>query len=63
MNGYQYQCVVSNTAGTVTSAPPPLPSIVPVTGVTLNKNTLSLVVDDTETLTATVKPTTPPTRL
>ena len=57
MNGYQYQCVVSNTAGTVTSVAATLTvQSIPVASVTLNKNTLSLVVDDTETLTATVEP-------
>ena len=57
MNGYQYQCVVSNTAGSVTSVAATLTvQSIPVASVTLNKNTLSLVVDDTETLTATVEP-------
>lgn len=57
MNGYQYQCVVSNTAGSVASAAATLTvQSIPVASVTLNKNTLSLVVDGTETLTATVEP-------
>ena len=57
MNGYQYQCVVSNTAGTVTSSAATLTvNSVPVTGVTLDKNALSLVEGETDTLNAIVKP-------
>lgn len=56
MSGYQYRCVVSNTAGTVTSAPATLTVTQPVTGVKLDKDTLSLVVDGTATLQATVAP-------
>ena len=56
MNNYQYQCVVSNSAGSVTSSAATLTVTQPVTGVTLDKNTLELYTGDTATLTATVAP-------
>ena len=57
MNGYQYQCVVSNTAGKVTSSAATLTvQPIPVTSVRLDQDTLSLVVDGTGTLKATVAP-------
>ncbi|HIT93848.1 MAG TPA: Ig domain-containing protein, partial [Candidatus Faecivivens stercoripullorum] len=60
MSGYQYRCVVSNSAGEVTSDAVTLTvnkATVPVSSVTLNKNVLSLVEGASETLTATVQPT------
>ena len=59
MNGYQYRCVVSNSAGSVTSNAATLTvnaATVSVTGVTLTPASLSLFTDDTATLTATVQP-------
>ena len=59
MNNYQYQCVVSNSAGSVTSGPVTLTvNSVPVTGVTLDKTELPLVVGGNATLIATVEPET-----
>lgn len=59
MNNYQYQCVVSNSAGSVTSSAATLTvnaATVPVTGVSLTAASLSLFTGDTATLTATVQP-------
>lgn len=57
MNNYQYQCVVSNSAGSVTSDPVTLTvNSVPVTGVKLDKTELPLVVGGNATLIATVEP-------
>lgn len=59
MNGYQYRCVVSNSAGSVTSNAVTLTvnaATVSVTGVTLEPTSLSLFTGDTAPLTATVKP-------
>ena len=57
MSGYQYRCVVSNSAGSVTSNAATLTvNSVPVTGVTLNTETLELFTSNTATLTATVEP-------
>ena len=59
MNGYQYRCVVSNSAGSVTSNAATLTvnaATVSVTGVTLTPASLSLFTGDTATLTATVQP-------
>ena len=56
MSGYQYRCVVSNSAGSVTSSAATLTVTQPVTGVTLDKNTLELFTGNTATLTATVQP-------
>ena len=59
MNGYQYRCVVSNSAGSVTSDAATLTvnaATVSVTGVTLDKAELSLFTGESVTLTATVKP-------
>ena len=57
MNNYQYQCVVSNSAGSVTSDPVTLTvKSVPVTGVKLDKTELPLVVGGDATLIATVEP-------
>ena len=57
MNNYQYQCVVSNSAGSVTSYPVTLTvNSVPVTGVTLNPTELALFTGESATLTATVEP-------
>ena len=61
MNNYQYQCVVSNSAGSVTSQAATLtvqakPASVPVTDVSLDKDMLNLFVGDSQTLTATVEP-------
>ena len=59
MNNYQYQCVVSNSAGSVTSDPVTLTvKSVPVTGVTLDPTELSLYTGESETLTAKVVPET-----
>ena len=62
MSGYQYRCVVKSASGvgvissaailTVQTRPAP----VPVTGVTLNENTLELYTGKSETLIATVQP-------
>ena len=59
MSGTQYRCVVSNSAGSVTSNAATLTvekKTVPVTGVTLNPTSLSLFTGESETLTATVEP-------
>ena len=59
MSGYQYRCVVSNSAGSVTSNAATLTvnaATVPVTGVTLEPTSLSLFTGDTAPLTATVQP-------
>lgn len=57
MNGYQYRCMVSNSAGSVTSNAATLTvTPVPVTGVSLDKITLELFTGNTATLTATVQP-------
>ena len=59
MSGYQYRCVVSNSAGSVTSSAATLTvnaATVPVTGVSLTPASLSLFTGDTATLTATVTP-------
>ena len=59
MNNYQYQCVVSNSAGSVTSSAATLTvnaATVPVTDVSLTPASLSLFTGDTATLTATVQP-------
>ncbi len=57
MNNYQYQCVVSNSAGSVTSDPVTLTvKSVPVTGVTLGTDKLELFTGESQTLTATVAP-------
>ena len=59
MSGYQYRCVVNNSAGSVTSNAVTLTvnaATVSVTGVTLTPASLSLFTGDTATLTATVQP-------
>ena len=59
MSGNQYRCVVSNSAGSVTSDAAILTvekKTVPVTGVTLNPTSLSLFTGKSETLIATVQP-------
>ena len=59
MNGYQYRCVVSNSAGSVTSDAATLTvnaATVPVTGVMLSETELSLYTGNTAPLTATVQP-------
>ena len=56
MSGTQYRCVVSNSAGSVTSSAATLTVTQPVTGVTLDKNTLELYTGDTASLIATVQP-------
>ena len=59
MNGYQYRCVVINSAGSVTSNAVTLTvnaATVSVTGVSLDKITLELFTGNTATLTATVHP-------
>ena len=57
MNNYQYQCVVRNSAGSVTSGPVTLTvNSVPVTGVTLDQTELALYTSESETLTAKVEP-------
>lgn len=56
MSGYQYRCVVSNSAGSVESAAATLTVTQPVTGVTLDPTELSLFTGGSETLTATVTP-------
>ena len=59
MNNYQYQCVVSNSAGSVTSSAATLTvnaATVSVTGVTLEPKELSLYTGQSETLAATVQP-------
>ena len=57
MNNYQYQCVVSNSAGSVTSDPVTLTvNSVSVTGVTLDTDKLELFTGESKTLTAKVEP-------
>ena len=56
MNGYQYRCVVSNSAGSVTSAAATLTVTQPVTGVTLDQTELSLYTGESKPLTAKVEP-------
>ena len=59
MSGTQYRCVVSNSAGSVTSNAATLTvnaATVSVTGVSLDKITLELFTGNTATLTATVHP-------
>ena len=59
MSGNQYRCVVSNSAGSVISDAATLTvgtASVSVTGVTLDKTSLSLFTGNTATLTATVQP-------
>ena len=57
MNNYQYQCMVSNSAGSVTSDPVTLTvNSVSVTGVTLDTDKLELFTGESETLTAKVEP-------
>ena len=61
MSGTQYRCVVSNSAGSVTSDAATLTvnaATVPVTGVSLDKGTISLFTGESETLTALVVPVT-----
>ena len=57
MNNYQYQCVVSNSAGSVTSSAATLTvDPVSVTGVTLDQAELALYTGESKPLTATVEP-------
>ena len=57
MSGTQYQCVVSNSAGSVTSNAATLTvNSVPVTGVTLDETELALYTGGSATLTAKVAP-------
>ena len=60
MNGTQYRCVVSNSAGSVISDAATLTvnaaANVPVTNVLLDKTSLGLTEDETAQLNATVKP-------
>ncbi len=59
MSGTQYRCVVSNSAGSVTSNAATLTvnaATVPVTGVKLDQTELSLYTGESKTLTATVQP-------
>ena len=59
MSGNQYRCVVSNSAGSVTSDAAILTvnaATVPVTGVMLSETELSLYTGNTASLTATVEP-------
>ena len=62
MSGYQYRCVVKSASGvsvisqTATLTVQAKPASVPVTGVTLNTETLELFTGNTATLTATVQP-------
>ncbi|WP_317321215.1 Ig-like domain-containing protein [Subdoligranulum variabile] len=57
MNGCQYRCVVKGDGGEVVSNAATLTvNPVPVTGVTLDKNTLALFTGESATLTATVAP-------
>lgn len=61
MSGTQYRCVVSNSAGSVTSDAATLTvnaATVPVTDVSLDKGTISLFTGESETLTAMVVPVT-----
>lgn len=59
MSSYQYRCVVSNSAGSVTSNAATLTvnaATVPVTGVKLDQTELSLYTGESKTLIATVQP-------
>ena len=59
MSGYQYRCVVNNSAGSVTSNAATLTvnaATVPVTGVKLDQTELSLYTGESKTLIATVQP-------
>ena len=57
MNGCQYRCVVKGDGGEAASNAATLTvNPVPVTGVTLDKNTLALFTGESATLTATVAP-------
>ena len=62
MSGYQYRCMVKSASGvsiisqTATLTVQAKPASVPVTDVSLDKDTLSLYTGDTASLTATVKP-------
>ena len=59
MSGTQYRCVVSNSAGSVTSNAATLTvnaATVPVTGVKLDQTELSLYTGESKTLIATVQP-------
>ena len=57
MNNYQYQCMVRNSAGSVTSDPVTLTvNSVSVTGVSLDTTELSLYTGESKTLTAKVEP-------
>ena len=59
MSGYQYRCVVSNSAGSVTSNAVTLTvnaATVSVTGVKLDQTELSLYTGESKTLIATVQP-------
>lgn len=62
MNGYQYRCVVTGSGGvsvisqTATLTVQAKPASVPVTGVKLNKGSLTLQEKGSDTLTATVEP-------
>lgn len=62
MNGYQYRCVVTGSGGvsvisqTATLTVQAKPASVPVTGVKLNKDSLTLQEKGSDTLTATVEP-------
>ena len=61
MSGTQYRCVVSNSAGSITSDAATLTvnaATVPVTDVSLDKGTISLFTGESETLTAVVVPVT-----
>ena len=57
MNGCQYRCVVKGNGGeAISNAATLTVNPVPVTGVTLDKNTLALFTGESATLTATVAP-------
>ena len=62
MNGYQYRCVVTGSGGvsvisqTATLTVQAKPASVPVTGVKLNKDSLTLQEKGSDTLSATVEP-------
>lgn len=62
MSGYQYRCMVKSKSGVgvisqaATLTVQAKPASVPVTGVSLDKDTLSLYTGDTASLTATVEP-------
>ena len=56
LDGYKYQCIVTNYAGSTTSSAATLTVKVPVTGVTLDTKSIELVIGNTKQLTATVAP-------